>query len=222
MTSLPPWANGPFDLIVHAESHLRAAKDFDRRIALISYDNAIETAITTYLMLDPIQRGGREYKRTDTERWLNNYYTKLNFFEKEINSRSIPWAIEKSHVIWVHNSRNEQYHGGPQRGIPEESTLKTARASALWIFSVLFDVSNAESVLEQALLEQTPPAVPSQERQIDMAIDEEYGIIEVCEQSYYASELLFAIDPAAYRELGGRLCESINDSTPETKDEVEP
>ena len=36
MSSLPPWAKGPFELIVHAESHLRGADDFDRRIALIS------------------------------------------------------------------------------------------------------------------------------------------------------------------------------------------
>jgi hypothetical protein len=49
--SLPPWANGPFELLVHAEGHLRNGDDFDRRIALISFDNAIEVAITTYLTL---------------------------------------------------------------------------------------------------------------------------------------------------------------------------
>ena len=222
MISLPPWANRPFELIVHAESHLRAAKDFDKRIALISYDNAIETAITTYLDLHPVQRGGCEYNKEDIEKWLKNYHSKLEFFEQEINSRDIAWDVEKSHIIWIHNSRNQQYHGGSHMGIPEESILKIARSSALWIFSVLFDVSDAESALEQAMLDQTPPAAPSREEQIDIAIDEEYGIVEVGEQSYYASELLFAIDPTAYQELGGKLCESINDSTPEAKDEVEP
>ncbi len=49
MKPLPPWAKGPFELLVHAEGHFIAGEDFDRRIALISFDNAIEVAITTYL-----------------------------------------------------------------------------------------------------------------------------------------------------------------------------
>jgi hypothetical protein len=79
MISLPPWANGPFELLLHAEGHLRAGEDFDRRIALISFDNAIEVAITTYLTLNPIQRGNRCYENIDVEKWLNNYPSKLAF-----------------------------------------------------------------------------------------------------------------------------------------------
>lgn len=60
MTSMAPWATGTFELLVHAEGHLRGGEDFDRRIALISFDNAIEVAITTYLTLHPIQRGDRK------------------------------------------------------------------------------------------------------------------------------------------------------------------
>ena len=56
MNPLPPWANGPFELLVHAEEHLRAGDDFDRRIALIGFDNAIEITIAAYLSLKPIQR----------------------------------------------------------------------------------------------------------------------------------------------------------------------
>ena len=76
MTPLPPWANGPFELIVHAESHLRGADDFDRSIALISFDNAIEVAITTYLRLHPIQRGGRQYQINEVDQWIKNYHAK--------------------------------------------------------------------------------------------------------------------------------------------------
>ena len=54
-----PWAYGPFELLLHAELHYRAGEDFDRRIAMIGFDNAIEVAITTYLGLHPIQRGNR-------------------------------------------------------------------------------------------------------------------------------------------------------------------
>jgi hypothetical protein len=204
LTPLPPWANGPFELLVHAEGHLRSGDDFDRRIALISYDNAIEVAIATYLTLNPIQRGGRTYQKTDVEKWLNNYHTKLEFLEAEIAARGTVWLVDKTHIIWVHDHRNEQYHGG-HKGIPEKSVLKIVRDAALWVFSTLFDVSNAEAVLDKVILDNAPPAAPSREKPLDIAIDTEYGIVEVGEQRYYVSELLFAADYAAYRDLGGRL-----------------
>ena len=222
MTILPPWTDGPFELMVHAESHLRAANDFDKRIALISFDNAIEVAITTYLQLKPIQRKGREYTKESVDNWLKNYHTKLDFFDKEIESREIPWCIEKTHIIWAHDSRNEQYHGGTKGGIPAKNILDIARTSALWIFSVLFDVNDVGSLLEDAVLAQTPPAAPSRERQLDISIDEQYGIIRVGEQNYYTSELLFAVDYNAYRDLGEELCEFIDDLMPETQDRKNP
>lgn len=39
---LKPWMRGPFELIRHADRHLKANGDTDRRIALIGFDNAIE------------------------------------------------------------------------------------------------------------------------------------------------------------------------------------
>jgi len=218
MTSLPPWAIGPFELMVHAESHLREADDFGRSIALISFDNAIEVAITTYLTLHQVQRGGRQYKRDDVNHWMQDYLTKLEFFEKELEKRSLTWLIEKSHIIWAHRQRNEQYHGG-QKGIPDIITLQIARNAALWIFSVLFEVSDPEAALEQAILDRTSQQPPAQERDFDMAIDAQYGIITVGEQDYYASELLFAVDHPAYRDLGGKL---IGSSGEEAVEEVEP
>ena len=218
MTSLPPWASGPFELIIHAESHLRGADDFDRSVALIGFDNAIEVTITTYLTLNPIQRGGHQYQKSEVDQWMRNYHTKLDFLEKEVESRSIAWLIEKSYIIWVHDQRNEQYHGG-QKGIPAKNTLQIARTAALWVFSVLFDISDPEAVLEQAMLDRTPHAAPLPDTDFDMAIDTWYGIITVGEQDYCASELLFAVDHAAYLDLGGRLITNI---TEEAVDEVEP
>jgi len=202
---LPPWTNGPFELLVHAEGHLRGGDDFDRRIALISFDNAIEVAIATYLTLNPIQRGGRSYQKSDVDKWLNNYHTKLDFLEAEIAARGSSWQINKGHIVWAHDHRNEQYHGG-HKGTPEKNVLKIVRDAALWVFAMLFDVNDAEVALEQAILDKAPPAVPSRDRKFDVAIDAQYGVVEVGEESYHASELLFAVDAAAYRDLGGRLC----------------
>jgi hypothetical protein len=201
---LPPWANGPFELLVHAEGHLQAGEDFDRRIALISFDNAIEVAITTYLTLNPIQRGNRGYSKTDLEKWLSNYHSKLDFLEQELSLRKLTWTVERSHIIWAHDHRNEQYHGG-QKGTPEKSVLVLVRKSALWIFSLLFEVLDVERRLAQAIVDASPPMPPHRDQAFDRAIDRKYRMVDVCEQTYYASELLFSVDYAAYREAGTRL-----------------
>jgi hypothetical protein len=203
--SLPPWAHGPFELLLHAEGHLRSGGDFDRRIALITFDNAIEVAVATYLTLNPIQRGNRSYATADVEAWLNNYHTKLEFVETELDRRSLVWLVEKPHIVWAHDHRNEQYHGG-HKGTPEKRVLEIVRRAALWVFGLLFDVADPEDALEQAIAGSAPAPSPTPDHAFDTAIDGRYGVIEVGEQSYYASELLFAVDPDAYRDLGGRLC----------------
>ncbi|WDT79485.1 MAG: hypothetical protein MPW14_20465 [Candidatus Manganitrophus sp.] len=76
MNTLTPWALGPFEIILHAEMHYRNGEDFDRRIAVVGFDNAIEVAIHTYLSLHPIQRQNRTYPKGDVEKWLDNFHTK--------------------------------------------------------------------------------------------------------------------------------------------------
>ena len=88
----------------------------------------------------------------------------------------------------------------------------------MWIFSILFDVSDVEATLEQAILDQAPPAPPSRERSFDVAIDAQHGTIQVGEQNYYASELLFTVDYAAYRDLGERLSNSMADSNADSEE----
>src|SRR5215203_4662682 len=126
MKPLSPWAKGPFELLIHAEGHLISGDDFDRRIALVSFDNAIEVAITTYLTLNPIQRSGRSYERAKVDQWLQNYHSKLDFLEAELSSKGLPWSVEKSHIVWCHDCRNDQYHGG-RKGTPERSLLTLVR-----------------------------------------------------------------------------------------------
>jgi len=108
---LKPWAARPFELIFHAEIHYRRGSDYDRRLALISFDNSIEVSITTYLSLNPIQRGNRQYPRKNVEKWISNYHSKLDFFALEIRKRGLPEYKEKAEIVWYHDQRNEQYHG---------------------------------------------------------------------------------------------------------------
>jgi hypothetical protein len=65
-----------------------------------------------------------------------------------------------------------------------------------------------EALLNKAIVDTAPQPPPAPEKAFDLAIDHTFGIVEVGEQSYYASELLFAIDQVAYGDLGARPCNS--------------
>ena len=216
MNRINPWANGPFELLVHAEAHFQKGEDFDRRIALISFDNSIEVSITTYLSLHPIQRGNKQYSKEDVENWTRSYHAKLDFLERELPERGLPWVVDKSHIIWAHDQRNEQYHSG-SKGTPEKKVLVLIRKASLWIFCLLFEIQDIEKVLEQAVIENLPPSPPNRNRSYDRVIDKEYGMIEFAGQSYYASEVLFSLDIVAYGEVGSRLCKHAEKDQDEEK-----
>jgi hypothetical protein len=206
MTPLPPWASGPFELLVHAEEHLRAGDDFDRRIALIGFDNAIEITIAAYLSLKPIQRRNRSYPAADVSKWMANY-TKLDFLDGEISARKVTWMIDRGYILWCHDSRNEQYHGG-YRGVPEKQVLDIARRAALWIFGLLFDVEDAEGRLLRAIVQKLPAPSPERNPAYDIAIDGAYETIDIGGRPYSTSEILYSLDYEAYRELGLELSQA--------------
>ncbi len=140
MGKLKPWIRGPFELIRHAEGHLKAGTDFDKRMALISFDNAIEVAITTFLLLHPKQRGGQAYSKDKTQQWLANYHSKLEFlFDEYAGTLPTPLDVTAAEIIWYHSVRNELYHSG-NGVVPEEPALSGAREASLRIFSALFQV----------------------------------------------------------------------------------
>jgi hypothetical protein len=160
MSNLKPWARGPFELIRHAEDHLRQGSDFDKRMALISYDNAIETAIDTFLGLKPIQRAGVELEREKRDKWRHNYHTKLEFLEHYVTSKGLVMEVSRDEVVWCHDLRNQLYHSGNGM-VPEEHSIQKARDAALWVFSVLFEV-DARFLLSSS----TPPPVPIVQRDL--------------------------------------------------------
>jgi hypothetical protein len=158
---LKPWAVRPFELIHHAEIHYRKDSDYDRRLALISFDNSIEVSITTYLSLNPIQRGNRTYRKDDVAKWTNNFYSKMDFFALEIQKRGLPEYKEKADIVWYHDQRNEHYHGGGF-SVPEKRTLDEIREVALWVFSVLFETADVEAKLEESISDSNEglPSIP--------------------------------------------------------------
>jgi len=198
MRQLKPWAYGPFEILSHAELHYRVGEDFDRRIAMIGFDNAIEVAITTYLGLHPIQRGNRQYLNADVERWLNNYHTKVGFFFQECATRQFAVVGQYDEIVWYHEVRNGQYHVGGAT-VPQRRELDGVRAAALEVFAVLFEVADAQAQLDAHIsaMQQAPQPRTAEG---DRLIDNKYGLIDLCGQLEYASELLHAVDPNRYRD----------------------
>ena len=215
MRQLKPWAYGPFETLMHAEIHYLSGEDLDRRISMIGFDNAIELAITTYLNLHPIQRGGREYKNADVERWNNNYHTKVEFFFAECKTHSVVTTAKEDEVLWFHKVRNEQYHEGGA-SIPQQRVLDGVRAAALEVFSILFEEQDTSLLLKEHI-EMMSPAAPPPPRTdaLSRLIDDEYDTVEVCGQVEYASEVLYALDPNRYRELALELETRIDASNEE-------
>jgi hypothetical protein len=184
--------------------HYRNGEDFDRRIAIVGYDNAIEVAIHTYLSLHPIQRQNRKYPKVDVDKWLESFHTKIDFLEIEVQNRGVAIVCQKAEFIWYHEIRNGQYHVGGAT-IPQGRELQGIRKAALWVFGVLFDVTDVESLLEQQLASRSGDDIPKRTSDNDRLIDREYGTIDLGGKPYYASEVVHAFDPVLYSELAGDI-----------------
>jgi len=210
-TPLKPWTRAAFDLIVHAELHLREGGDFDRRMAHIGFDNAIEVAITTYLGLNPIQRQNKSYAKVDVEKWTTNYHTKLEFLEQEARSRRWNLKVPNDEVVFYHDIRNSQYHaGGP--GVPESEHMVALRTAALDTFAMLFDIQDAEKVLDECVQERLASnnTHPPKNSTVDKLLDMENEPVVIAGQPYAVSVALYATDPDAYGAVAAAVKESRN------------
>lgn len=208
---LKPWMRAAFELIVHAELHHRDGGDFDRRMAHIGFDNAIEVAITTYLCLNPIQRQKRSYPKVDVEKWMTNYHSKLEFLEQEAKLRGRTLKIPNDELVFYHDIRNTQYHaGGP--GIPEAEHLIALRSAALDTFAMLFDVLDGEKILDGYIQERlaSGDVSPPKNSTVDKLLDLDGDPVVIAGQPYAVSEALYATDPNAYGAVFAAVKESRN------------
>lgn len=146
MGKLYPWVRGPFEILHHAEGHYKKSSDIDRRLALISFDNAIEVAINTFLQLNSKIRGGIDYQKEMVDKWLRNYHSKIEFFEFFLQERVLSTSISTTEIIWYHTIRNEMYHSG-NGFVPEIHCIKGIRTAAIEVINILFSI-NIKTVLD--------------------------------------------------------------------------
>ena len=193
---LPPWAMSCFDLLVHAEGHHGQEGDIDKRLAVVGFDNAIESAITTYLSLKPIQRNGIEYRSQDIDRWLCNHPSKLRFFYEELDRRNLEHKDNEASLVWYHNIRSDVYHSGAG-GIPNEQCRLGVRAAALWVFSVLFEFSDVEIAVREAVARSNPSA----DTGLNKYLEKRNKPVSIEGITYTPGEVLLAVYPEIYSEM---------------------
>ena len=132
-----PWSEGPKELLQHAVDHLALGGDFDRRIAMISADNAVELMIKTYLGLPKRIRGEDGPTRRELEDSRNSFPATLDLLEKYFENKLT--GVNPEEIEWYHCIRNEVYHAG--HGVTVElARVQTYLELALLLFRNLFDV----------------------------------------------------------------------------------
>jgi hypothetical protein len=130
-----PWITGPRELLQHALEHLTAGSDFDKRIALISIDSAVEISIKTFLDLPRRINAQGPSKKTLAEQAVS-FPGLLSLLEKYALDRLE--CVDLQAIEWFHRVRNELYHSG--NGMTVEGAVVSGYLElAITLFQALFD-----------------------------------------------------------------------------------
>lgn len=147
MQNNKPWTYGPYELISHAEGHLKSKNDFDRRIALIGFDNAIEVCIDVFVNLNPKLRNNYQIRKDEKERILSNYHTKLDFLALYLEEKELALHVSIEEILWYHSLRNQLYHSG--NGMtPEIYAVEGAKKGAINVYEFIFETEYGSVISE--------------------------------------------------------------------------
>jgi hypothetical protein len=134
------WASGAIELLRHADSHINLDSAFDRRIAFISIDNAVETMIRTFLSL-PKNKSGVQVSRKHLEEAENSFPKLLALLWLHVGQRLT--GIDDSDIEHYHRIRNKLYHDGTGLSVDEQYLLAYRQIAAI-ILQNLFGVKPIE------------------------------------------------------------------------------
>jgi hypothetical protein len=137
-----PWSEGPRELLQHAVNHIAQDGDFDRRIAMISIDNAVELMIKTFLGLPRRKLGTKGPTRKQLEEASNSFPSLLDLLEEFAGDKLTGVSLDE--IEWYHRIRNQLYHSG--NGITVEAArVQTYLSLAKTLFQNLFETEIALS-----------------------------------------------------------------------------
>ena len=148
-----PWASGPKEILEHAISLLRKDSDKNRRLALLSVDNAVELTIKTYLGL-PKRISGLNVARKDYAEFSESFPKLLDALELYASAKIA--GIDLGEIEWFHRLRNQLYHQGNGLTVDKDkvdiySELARLLFENLFATSLSFDPEDQHQLLGEFL-----------------------------------------------------------------------
>lgn len=137
MINLPHWCSGPAEILKHGFSLLANDTDTNRRLAMISVDNAVELTATTFLSL-PKRISSVEMSRKQRDEYCLTFPAMLDGLEIYAASKII--GLNLGEIEWFHRLRNELYHQGNGLTVEREKVEAYAEI-AEQLFNSLFETS---------------------------------------------------------------------------------
>ena len=130
-----PWLSGCYELLEHGIEHFLNDTEFDRRLAMISIDNALELAVKTY-----ISRNLRvlNIKRKDYNNIKRNFSKLLSLILKVVPNKVS--EQELSSIEHNHELRNNLYHEGIGISVNKE-IVKSYTEEVIALISKLYEVN---------------------------------------------------------------------------------
>lgn len=112
------WTSGAIELLSHADGHIKLDTAFDKRIAFISIDNAVEITVKTYLSLPKQFFGTDRPSRKEIEECNNGFTNYLSLLFKYAEKKLI--GIDPGDIEHYHRIRNTLYHDGTGLAVDHE------------------------------------------------------------------------------------------------------
>lgn len=107
--SQPPWTSGPSEILQHGLALLEKDNDRNRRLSMLSIDNAVELTIKTFLGL-PRRISGIKLSRKEYQEIIESFPLLLDALEKYASDKLN--GIDLGEIEWFHRLRNQLYHQG--------------------------------------------------------------------------------------------------------------
>jgi hypothetical protein len=107
--ALPPWSSGPGEILQHGFTLLIKDTDANRRLAMLSIDNAVELMIKTFLGL-PRRATGIKLSRKEYTEISESFPALLDALEEHASEKLT--GIDLAEIEWYHRLRNQLYHQG--------------------------------------------------------------------------------------------------------------
>ncbi len=146
------WASGAIELLNHADQHISQKTAFDKRIAFISIDNAIEVALRTFISL-PVKKSQINFSSKEKEDIGNSFPKLVSLVFSRAESKLS--GLDDSDIEHYHRIRNQLYHEGTGLSV-DELYLRTYReiANVLLenLFSIKMNLSNSQDISVENLV----------------------------------------------------------------------